>query len=501
MRSFRPWRKRPATRPYPRLRGGVTTVDYLPVFLSLDGRRAVVVGGGHVAARKLDVLAKAGARVTVVAPRLLPQLAARAASSDLEHLATEFSPEQLDGAALVVAATDEAGVNSAVSRAAQERRIPVNVVDQPSLSSFIFPAIVDRSPLVVAVSSAGGAPVLARRVRAQIEALLPTRLGAFARFMRERREQVQRALGAPARRAFWERIVNGATASRVLAGDEAAAAEIFARELLNTQLSASRGSGCGAPGEVYLIGAGPGDPDLLTLRALQLLQQADVILYDRLVPDALLERARRDAQRIFVGKEPGEHTHQARINELLVELARAGKRVARLKGGDPFVFGRGGEELEALSAHGIPCVVVPGVTAALGAAACSGIPLTHRRLSHSVTLVSGHAALDDSLDWRSLARTGQTVVFYMGVAQLPRIVARLRAAGAAADLPAALIEQATLPEQRVLRAGLARIGEFAAREEVASPALLIVGEVTALAGMDAPAAAPGAMMLAAEAPA
>jgi uroporphyrin-III C-methyltransferase/precorrin-2 dehydrogenase/sirohydrochlorin ferrochelatase len=474
-------------------------VDYLPVFLSLEARRAVVVGGGHVAARKVDALAKAGARVTVVAPKLLPQLAAGAAAGGLEHLAAEFAPAQLDGAALAVAATDDAGVNSAVSRAAQERQIPVNVVDQPALSSFIFPAIIDRSPLVVAVSSAGGAPVLARRVRAQIEALLPARLGALARFMRERREQVRRALGSLARRAFWERIAGGAAASRVLAGDEAAAAEIFARELLNSQLSASRATGGSTLGEVYLIGAGPGDPDLLTLRALQLLQQADVILYDRLVPDALLERSRRDARRIFVGKERGEHAQQARINELLVELARQGQRVARLKGGDPFVFGRGGEELEVLAAHGIPCLVVPGITAALAAAACAGIPLTHRRLSHSVTLVSGHAALDGSLDWRALARAAQTVVFYMGVAQLPRIVARLRAAGAAADRPAALIEQATLPGQRVLHSDLARIAQLAGREQIASPALLIVGAVAALAAAETPATAPGTMAVRAEA--
>ena len=454
-------------------------MNYLPIFLSIEGRRAVVVGGGQVAARKVEALLKAGACVTVIAPRLLPRLAARAAAPGLEHLAVPFSPAQLDGAALAVAATDEAGVNAAVSRAAFERRIPVNVVDQPALSSFIFPAIVDRSPLVVAVSSAGGAPVLARRVRAQIEALLPARLGALACFMRARREQVRRALGAFARRAFWERIAGGAAASRVLAGDEAAAAEIFARELRNSRLGAARATGGSGLGEVYLIGAGPGDPDLLTLRALQLLQQADVILYDRLVPDALLERARRDAQLIFVGKEPGEHARQTHINALLVALAREGKRVARLKGGDPGVFGRGGEELEVLAAHGIPCLVVPGITAALAAAACAGIALTDRRLSHSLTLVSGHAALDGSLNWQALAAAQQTVVFYMGVAHLPRIVARLRAAGAAADLPAALIERATLPGQRTLRSDLGSVAELAGREQVGSPALLIVGTVAA----------------------
>jgi len=346
------------------------------------------------------------------------------------------------------------------------------VVDSAELSTFIFPAIIDRSPIVVAVSSGGAAPVLARRVREQIEALLPERLGALARFLGERRAAVARVVGALARRAFWERIIGGRTASEVLAGNEPAADRAFASEL---QSPAS------APGEVYLIGAGPGDPDLLTLRALQLLQQADVILHDRLVPAAILERARRDAERIFVGKETGDHAQQQRINALLVELARAGKRVARLKGGDPFVFGRGGEEAEALAAHGIPCRIVPGITAALGAAAAGSIPLTHRRLAHSVTFVSGHAAVDDSLDWRALARPQQTVVFYMGVAQLAHIVARLRAAGAAAELPVAIVERATLPQERVLRAPLAGIAALALRERVAAPALLIVGEVTAAA--------------------
>jgi uroporphyrin-III C-methyltransferase/precorrin-2 dehydrogenase/sirohydrochlorin ferrochelatase len=371
-----------------------------------------------------------------------------------------------------VAASDDREVNAAVAETAHALEIPVNVVDCPELSSFIFPAIIDRSPVLVAVSSGGASPVLARRLRAQIEAALPARLGALARFLGRRRTAVKRALAPEARRAFWERLISGRTATEVLSGNETQAARTFASELRRTD---------GGPGEVWLIGAGPGDPDLLTLRALQLLQQADVILYDRLVPDAILERARRDAERVFVGKESGEHAQQTRINELLVSLARAGKRVARLKGGDGYVFGRGGEELEALAAAGIPWRVVPGITAALGAAAGADIPLTHRRLAHSVTLVSGHAALDDSLDWRALARPQQTVVFYMGVAQLPRIVARLRAAGASGELPAAIVERATLPAQRVLRAPLASLAALAAREQVAAPALLIVGEVTALA--------------------
>jgi uroporphyrin-III C-methyltransferase/precorrin-2 dehydrogenase/sirohydrochlorin ferrochelatase len=446
-------------------------MDYLPVFLRLSGESAVVVGGGHVAARKVDWLLRTGARVIVLAPELAPALAARVAAGELMHVAEPFAPARLAGAALIIAASDDPRVNAAVSRAAHALRIPVNVVDSPELSSFIFPAIVDRSPVVVAVSSAGASPVLARRVRAQIEALLPARLGALARFLGERRTVVRRALAPGVRRPFWERLLNGRAASEVLAGNEDAAAAAFAHEL--------RGSD--ASGEVYLIGAGPGDPDLLTLRALQLLQQADVILYDRLVPDAILERARRDAERVFVGKETGDHEQQTRINELLVSLARAGRRVARLKGGDSYVFGRGGEEVEVLARAGIPYRVVPGITAALGAAAAADIPLTHRRLSHSVTLVSGHAAADDSLDWRALARGHQTVVFYMAVAQLPRIVARLRAAGAAADLPTAIVEHATLPTQRVLRAPLASLTVLAAREQVVAPALLIVGEVTAVA--------------------
>ncbi|MGH8131773.1 MAG: siroheme synthase CysG, partial [Steroidobacteraceae bacterium] len=439
----------------------------------------LVVGGGEVAARKVDWLLRTGARVTLVAPQLLPELAQRAAGGEFTHLPAEFSAAQLARMVLVVAATGDPQVNAAVSRAACERDIPLNVVDQPELSTFIFPAIIDRSPLVVAVSSAGCAPVLARRVREQIEALLPERLGVLARFMGARRTAVKRSLGALARRAFWERIVSGLTSTHVLAGDEAAAGQAFTRELLTSQLTTSAATSGSGLGEVYLIGAGPGDPDLLTLRALQLLQQADVILYDRLIPDAILERARRDAQRIFVGKEAGDHAQQARIHELLVHLARQGKRVARLKGGDPFVFGRGGEELEVLGAHGIPCVVVPGITAALGAAACADIPLTHRRLARSVTFVSGHALLDDALDWRGLAGPQRTVVCYMAVAQLPRIVARLRAAGVSPDLPAAIVERATLPGQRVLRASLAGIAELAAREQVAAPALLILGATAA----------------------
>jgi uroporphyrin-III C-methyltransferase / precorrin-2 dehydrogenase / sirohydrochlorin ferrochelatase len=457
-------------------------MDYLPIFLSLRRQPVVVVGGGAVALRKVSTLREAGAQVTVVAPVLEMPLAVEAARGQVRHIAAPFIAAHLADAAVVIAATDDAAVNGAVSRAAQERGIPVNVVDDAELSTFIFPAIIDRSPVLVAVSSGAHAPVLARRVRAQIEALLPARLGALARFMGERRRALQRALAAPARREFWERIVSGAVASRVLAGDEPGAERAYARELLTSALSGAEATGHNRLGEVYLIGAGPGDPDLLTLRALQLLQQADVILYDRLVTPQVLERARRDAERICVGKAPGESGQQEQIHQLLLRHALAGKRVARLKGGDPFVFGRGGEELEALAAHDIPCTVVPGITAALGAAAGAALPLTHRRIAHSVTFVNGHQSEDDAdRDWAFFADPQHTIVFYMGLGHLAQIVARLRAAGAAADHPAAVIARATLPNQQIVRGTLADILARVRGLQVTPPALLIVGNVAAFA--------------------
>ena len=466
------------------LRAKPDCMDYLPVFLQLQARPVLVVGGGRVAARKVELLRRTGARITVVAPELLDELRDLAARGELQHIHAPFCPSHVNGAVAVVAATGSTEVNAAVSVAAQDRRIPVNVVDDPAASTFIFPAIVDRSPILIAVSSGGQAPVLARRIREQMEALLPARLGALARFMGERRKAVKGVLRTAARRSFWERIVGGTVSARVFAGDEAAADKEFERELRTTRLTRSAATGGRGLGECYLIGAGPGDPDLLMLRALQLLQQADVILYDRLVPAAVMERARRDAERVFVGKQAGNHTSQERINELLVHYARLGLRVARLKGGDPFIFGRGGEEIEVLAAHGIPYIVVPGITAALGAAAAANIPLTHRKLAQSVTFVTGHVLDDEALDWPALAAGRQTVVFYMGVGYLPQIVAQLRAAGARADRPAAVVERATLPGQRTLRGTLETIAGMAQAANGAPPALLIVGDVTALAAAD-----------------
>jgi uroporphyrin-III C-methyltransferase / precorrin-2 dehydrogenase / sirohydrochlorin ferrochelatase len=452
-------------------------MDYLPIFLRVQNRLAVVIGGGAVAARKAELLLKCGARVRLVAPELAPAtqelLRQPAVAARLSHESAAFAASHLEGAALVLAATDSASVNEEVARSARARGVPVNVADDAEHSDFILPAIVDRAPMIVAVSSAGTAPVLARRVREQIEALLPAGLGALARFAGQQRERVNRVLAPAQRRPFWERFFGAAANLERLAQDESLAQAAFASDLNAFENHPTAG------GEVYLIGAGPGDPDLLTLRALQLLQQADVLLYDRLISPAILDRARREATRVFVGKEVGESTlAQERINELLVEHARRGLKVARLKGGDPFVFGRGGEEVAAVVRHNIPVTVVPGITSALGAAAAAQIPLTLRDVSQSVTFAPGHVAVADTLDWPALARSGHTVVFYMAMAQLAGLTDRLRQAGAPADRPVALVAQATLPTQRVVHGTLADIAETARTGGFGAPALLFVGEVT-----------------------
>jgi uroporphyrin-III C-methyltransferase / precorrin-2 dehydrogenase / sirohydrochlorin ferrochelatase len=447
-------------------------MDYFPVSLKLRGATVLVVGGGEVAARKVRLLCKAGAAISVVAQTLNDELTTAVAAAQVAHRAAAFSPEQLRGCRLVIAATDDAVLNRAVADAADAAGVLVNVVDDPSPSSFITPAIVDRSPVTVAIASAGAAPVLARRLRERIETLLPAGYGRIAAFMAARRARVK-TLPQAARRALWERFLDGPGPERLLAGDEAAA---------DAALEALM---AGAPpqGEVYLVGAGPGDPDLLTFRALRLMQQADVVLYDRLVAPAILDLVRRDAERVFVGKQRQRHTvPQAEINRELVRLAKAGQRVLRLKGGDPFIFGRGGEEIAELAAEGVAFQVVPGVTAAAGCAAYAGIPLTHRDYAQSCLFVTGHARADGSLTlhWDQLARRNQTVVFYMGVVTLPQICAELVAHGLPADWPAALVENGTQPSQRVVTGTLA---DLPAQVQAAAPkgaALLIVGEVVRL---------------------
>jgi uroporphyrin-III C-methyltransferase/precorrin-2 dehydrogenase/sirohydrochlorin ferrochelatase len=454
-------------------------MDFLPIFLNLRGKRCVVVGGGEVAARKVTLLLEAGAAVEVIAPRLGSGLAQLAQARKLRVVESTFLPEHVTGATLVYAATDDEAVNRHVSEVAQAHNIPVNVVDRPALCSFIMPSIVDRSPVVAAVSTGGASPVLARLIRARLETLIPASYGRLATLVSEFRDRVKAHFRhAPVRRRFWEDVLQGQIAEQVLAGREQAA-----RAALEQKLSAADPSQL-PTGEVYLVGGGPGDPDLLTFRALRLMQQADVVVHDRLVSKEVLDLVRRDAERIYAGKERDFHAiPQEDINHLLVRLAKEGKRVLRLKGGDPFIFGRGGEEIETLMGEGIHFQVVPGVTAAAGCAAYAGIPLTHRDYAQSVMFVTGH--LQDGtvdLNWTALAQPKQTVVFYMGLHGVDIICSELIKHGLPATTPAALVQQGTTRYQRVLAGTLATLPQLVHAGQVKAPTLIIVGDVVHLHG-------------------
>ena len=429
-------------------------MDYLPIFLNVRGEPCLVVGAGQVGSRKAALLRRAGAQVTIT---------------------TEFRAEDVGRYALVVAATSDQEVNRAVAAAAKARHIPVNVVDQPALCSFILPSIIERPPLVVAVSSGGASPVLARLLRARLESLVPAAYGRLAALAAEFRDRVKARFAGPERRRFWERTLQGPIAELMLNGRDAEARKALEAVLEDTRLAFSGG-------EVSLVGAGPGDPDLLTFRALRLMQQADVVVYDRLVSQPILDLVRLEAERIYAGKERAQHTlPQEDINQLLVRLAKEGKRVVRLKGGDPFIFGRGGEEIDTLAAEGIPFQVVPGITAAAGCASYAGIPLTHRDYAQSVVFVTGHLK-DGSLElnWRALAQPRQTIVFYMGLLALEQLCARLVEHGLPAATPAALVQAGTTPQQRVLAGTLETLPGLVQRSEVRAPTLIIVGEVVRL---------------------
>jgi len=448
-------------------------MDYLPTFMDIRGRRCLVVGGGEVALRKVDLLRAAGALVHVVSPYLCGELARQSSNGAIGHSARTFEPADLSGAALAIAATDEPEVNTAVHENARAHNIPVNVVDQPDLCTFVMPAVIDRSPILIAVSTGARSPVLARLLRARLESLIPARIGQLAQLAGEFRDRVKRHFLDPrARRIFWEKMLQGRVAELALGGDTEAARRQLGQAIEDADTAE-------ATGEVYLVGAGPGDPDLLTFRALRLMQQADVVVYDHLVGDGILDLVRRDAHRIYVGKEDRNHTlPQEDINDLLVRLAQQGKRVLRLKGGDPFIFGRGGEEIDKLAQQGIPFQVVPGITAASGASCYAGIPLTHRDVAHSCVFVTGHLR-DGTLgiDWEALARPGQTLVFYMGVGQMATICRELVRHGLAADMPAAVIENATTASQRVLTGTLQTLAHVANAAGMKPPALIVVGEV------------------------
>jgi uroporphyrin-III C-methyltransferase / precorrin-2 dehydrogenase / sirohydrochlorin ferrochelatase len=452
-------------------------MKYLPVFLNLEGRPCLVVGGGKVAARKVAMLQRAGARISLIAPELCDELVKVGHSGEILYLNREFRDDDIDGMVLVIAATNNEKVNRQVSFVAGKQRVPVNVVDTPNLCSFIVPSIVDRSPVQVAVSTGGASPVLARLLRARLESFIPSAYGRLASLVDEFRQRVKhRFSDSEQRRYFWETVLQGRVAELLFAGRENEARSELEEAIANTDQTYK------TQGEVYLVGAGPGDPDLITFRALRLMQQADVVVYDRLVSQPILDMVRRDAEMIYAGKERDNHTlSQESINELLVRLAREGKRVLRLKGGDPFIFGRGGEEIETLADEGIPFQVVPGITAASGCAAYAGIPLTHRDYAQSCIFVTGHLK-DGSveLDWEGLAKPAQTIVFYMGLHSIGILCKELVTHGLSQDTPAALIQQGTTRNQRVFVETLASLPTLVDREEIKPPTLIIVGKVVRL---------------------
>nr|WP_246880214.1 siroheme synthase CysG [Pantoea ananatis] len=446
----------------------------MPLFADLAGRPVLVVGGGDIAARKIELLRRAGARIQIASRELCPELQALLDEQQLEWLATSFEPAQLDKVFLVIAATDDNALNAQVYDEANARHKLVNVVDDQPKCSFIFPSIVDRSPLVVAISSSGTAPVLARMLREKLETLLPSHLGQMAELAGQWRDKVKARFSRMSdRRRYWERIFNGRFASQMATGDVTAAKQTLDSEL---------GDQPPRQGEIILVGAGPGDSGLLTLRGLQVMQLADVVLYDHLVSDEVLDLVRRDADRICVGKRASAHLlPQDEINQLMVQLAQKGKRVVRLKGGDPFIFGRGGEELQAAQQAGITFQVVPGVTAAAGATAYAGIPLTHRDYAQSVLFITGHCRPDgDDIDWPSLARARQTLAIYMGAVKAAHISQQLILHGRAASTPVAVIGRGTRPDQQVLTGTLEHLETLAA--SAPSPALLVIGEVVNLHG-------------------
>lgn len=449
-----------------------------PIFMCLEQRPCLVVGGGKVALRKTESLLESGAKLTLIAPELDSELAhlLQQHPQQITWKQREFQDQDSAGHYLIIAATNNATVNARVAELANAQQVPVNVVDNQAACSFIVPSVVDRSPVMIAVSTGGASPVLARQLRMKLETMIPSSCGQLAAITEEYREVVKQRFTDPEqRKQFWEQTLRGPFAELVYAGNVRAARQILDERL--TQADSPP-----LIGEVYLVGAGPGDPDLLTFRALRLMQQADVIVYDRLVAKSILEMASQTAERIYVGKEKAKHTvPQEGINALLVRLAKEGKRVLRLKGGDPFIFGRGGEEIETLAENGIPFQVVPGITAASGCAAYAGIPLTHRDYAQSCTFATGH--LKDGtidLDWEKLAQPRQTVVFYMGLTGIEVISRELIKHGTPSTMPAALIEQGTTRNQRVHIGTLANLPELVKQRSVRAPTLTIVGEVVQL---------------------
>jgi len=451
-------------------------MEHLPIFINIKQKPTLVVGGGDIALRKINLLLKAKAKVDCLSPLFCEDINTLFKDGYIKLIKKSFEQADIKDYSVIIAATDDSSVNSLISSIAHDKRIPVNVVDSPALSSFIMPSIVDRSPVIIAVSSAGKAPVLARIIRAKLETVIPSSYGILAEIAGEYRQRVKdRFSQIRDRRTFWEATFSGVIAEKVFSGRINEAKNDIEKQL-NDSVEMELG-------EVYLVGAGPGDPDLLTFKALRLIQQADVVLYDRLVSKGVMELVRRDSELIYVGKKGGsdKSTRQVDINNQLVELAKSGKRVCRLKGGDPFIFGRGGEEIESLSEHNIPFQVVPGITAASGCSSYSGIPLTHRDYSQSCRFVTAH--LKDGttdLPWDELIVDQQTIVFYMALSGANYICEKLMEHGMNKDMPIAIIEKGTMPEQKVYISSLTELPDLLAKEDIHAPTLMIVGEVVKL---------------------
>ena len=471
-------------------------MNTFPLFFKLDNQPILIVGGGEVAQRKADLLARAGACITIVAPKITEEvqalLAEGVASGRHTLIHEHYDKKWLVGKRIIIAGTDDEALNHQVHADAQVLNIPVNVVDTPSLCDFIFPAIVDRNPIVIGISSNGKAPVLARLLRARLETLIPQGYGNLAKLAGEMRAEVKSKIPTlTGRRQFWERAFEGRVSELMFAGrdkeakqalDDNLAQTVHQLRTTDTNQALEKSNPVKKSGEVYVVGAGPGDPELLTFKALRLMQQADIVYYDALVSDKVLDLCRRDADKVFVGKKRSNHAvAQQGINELLINAAKTGKRVVRLKGGDPFVYGRGGEEIEALQAAGIAYQVVPGVTAANAAACYSGIPLTHRDHALSIKFVTGFMkAGKENNDFANLLNEEETVVFYMGLHALERLTSGLIAAGRDPKTPIAIVAQASLPTQQVLTGTLTNIVEKQAHANLPTPALLILGKVVSL---------------------
>lgn len=454
-------------------------MDHLPIFLNVKGQRALVVGNGTLAARKADLLLRAGCDLTVIAPEPDGDLAHLLQDQQVRHKTGRLCADDLDDCVVAFGASSDSATNQQLYDLAKAAGVPVNISDNQALCDFVMPALLDRSPLLIAIGSGGTTPLLTRMLKARFESSIPAAYGRLAEFAGEYRDQVKESIpDTNRRRRFWETMIDGPIAEHLFSGQESEATA-----LMESLLTEAATDGDSPPrGEVYLVGTGPGDPDLLTFRALRLMQQADVVLYDRLIGDGILNLVRRDAERIYVGKMKQDHSvPQEEISEMLIRLAREGKRVLRLKAGDPFVFGRGGEEISSLADNGITFQVIPGVTAANGCAAYAGIPLTHRDHAQGYTVVTGHEKDGElNLNWKSLVQPRQTIVVYMGLTSLRTITDGFVSNGADPTTPAAVIENGTRRGQRVIVGTLDSLQKKCAAAEIRSPALIIIGSVVTL---------------------